>query len=559
MSDGPELLGLHGTDGVTRPSDLLFYYLTPRGGVGQVMRLETIDRKLSKLPLDPVLHLLSQVAAEADRSINDREAKLKLARNLFPKPLVGRAVDRLKRDPSAAPVSSQAVLHLACRALVSCNPDRSTAPADVDALERTLGGLLLAVADHLVRNRNTDPKLHLELLRGGLFYRLNDLSAWYGAAERLLFEVLPSMPDDPDYIDIAALVERAYGLDLDLLWSLTAAYGLAAREDPNFFELPDSIDGDHVTDAERASWLAVWAIDIAEARALAANDLASGSWWSFTALYDKPVLARPPRRSLVIRPAFLAAKATPGGMFWPIRHALVSTGGTHQQWAQFFGRAIEELGRRYLREMPTQLDLIEPEHEIRKRWGEGRCCDAVLVGGSWVALDFVNHQITRDTAVTGNLDNLTQDLERAILDKLDQVDATLHRGLAVEGSPSAMYPMVVMGSPMPLNPLLISTIADLFAARRPQVIGIHDSCRQPALLDLAEFACLPHILEATGTSLPSLLEGWLSSGLAGNNFRDWLVTDGPGRALRGGGSPLGNWQGRLTRRLFGRPADQVDP
>lgn len=53
------------------PVDLMGVYLTPQMGIGQRLRLDTIQRELARMPLIPTLDMLAQIAFRADDSISD--------------------------------------------------------------------------------------------------------------------------------------------------------------------------------------------------------------------------------------------------------------------------------------------------------------------------------------------------------------------------------------------------------------------------------------------------------------------------------------------------------
>lgn len=80
------------------PYDLTGYYLSASMGLGQRLRLDTIDQRLGRYPLRRVLALLAQIAFRADHAIRNKEKRLKLARALFPAPVVSRAIERLEGD-----------------------------------------------------------------------------------------------------------------------------------------------------------------------------------------------------------------------------------------------------------------------------------------------------------------------------------------------------------------------------------------------------------------------------------------------------------------------------
>lgn len=268
------------------------------------------------------------------------------------------------------------------------------------------------------------------------------------------------MTDDRDFLDPDEVIRAAYGVDLELFWALTVAYGVSSSEDPDSFVLPRAFSGGTVTNEEIDKWASAWFSELNESIARARDDLATGSWWVFTAFFDRP-LVKLNSKGVVPRPAFLAYKAAPTGMFWAVRDPFVASGGNHEQWAQLFGRAVEELGRRLLSEHVDGLEVLENEDQIRDRWGTGRTCDVVLLGSEWIAIDFVYRQFTKATTALGNFDDLLVDLKRAAVSKFVQIDETLRRGLAVEEAPELMIPLVVTGGPFPVKPPLLGHVERL--------------------------------------------------------------------------------------------------
>ncbi len=128
----------------TEYTDLAYIYLTPRTGVGQRLKLTTIDKRLAQLPLWPTMMLLPQIASSSDRVLpGDRKGQVAFARQLLPSTIVDRAVDAL-RDPSVVVMSSETVLNPAVRAIVLCQDTRADVRADDESLRRELGELLLA-------------------------------------------------------------------------------------------------------------------------------------------------------------------------------------------------------------------------------------------------------------------------------------------------------------------------------------------------------------------------------------------------------------------------------
>ena len=539
----------------TRYTDLAYVYLTPSDGVGQRLTLETIDQRLTQLPLWPTMMLLPQIAFRADRlPPDDRIGQVEFARHLLPVTILDRAVRVLREQASAVVLSSQTVLNLAVRAIVHCEDTGVDTRADTEKLARELGALVLALADHMNRGDHGRGSMALELVRLELFFRINDLSAWYEIADRLLFETMPRMATDTDFVDIDAVIRTEYDMPLEVFWALTTAYGIAARYDPRHFRVPANFADRPIDPAVLARWSSAWLIDLDDARAMAQRDLAAGSWWSFSAFFDRPALRTTSTEGVVVRPAFLAMKATPPGMFWPIRNAFVRQGGDHERLSRFFGRGVERLGRALVDEHAPGVEKLRDEDEIRRRWGGATepTCDLVLLGDEWLAIDFVYRQFTRNTAATGNVSDLLRDIKLGATDKLMQIDKTLARGLTSEHHPPrGLYPIVVAGGPFPMNKLVAEEVAAGLGTAGATVIGVHPACRPPAIMDLSEFHILLQASQASGLAIHEVLDEWFASALDSANFRNWLTTDGPGRQLPGGGAISAKWQQRLQRRGLG--------
>lgn len=536
---------------MTNPIDLMQVFVTPSMGVGQRLGMDKIDARLSALPLRLVMELLGQANCHADQSINRQDRQRELADRFFPPAFHRRLHELLDANPNFVPVSSQVVANLAVRALVVC-PDRDYVPEEVDDTARVLGALTLALAEYVMEGAQNEKDLALAVARMALYFRLNDLSSWYEVARRLLFETLPSLAGHADYVDADAVCRAEYGLDLELLWALTVAFGTAARTNTDFYLVPQQIQGGVLDDDTLARWSRVWTKPLEESRTLAQTDLAAGTWWSFSSFFDHPVIAITPDRGVAVRPAFLAQKATPAGMFWVVRNAFVAAGGDHERWARLFGIAVETLARQLITELAPGAELLADDDAVRARWGHGKVCDTVLFGRTWVAIDFVHRQLTKASASTGDFDDLARDLRLASVDKLEQIDEALQRGLAIESAPDAIIPLVVVGAPFPTSPLVMKHIEEALGSR--QVIGSNPTCTPPAVMDLSEFHVLLQVAGAQDRDIAEVLHEWLASDMGRDSFRSWLTTDGPGREIPGGGAISAEWMKIVRARLFGPAA-----
>ena len=251
-----------------------------------------------------------------------------------------------------------------------------------------------------------------------------------------------------------------------------------------------------------------------------------------------------------MRAAFLAMRARPAGMFWAIRHPFVGSGGKHSRLARFFGKLVENHGHALaVRHLPD-VDRLD-EATMNQRWGPGQTCDLLLLCPEWVPVEFVHRLITRASSATGNFDDLMRDVRVAVVEKLQQIDATLTRALEREPTaPPAIYPIVVVGAPFPQDRLVLGPALDELEAWGPQVIEVHPACRMPTVLDLAEYSTLLQTAAHLGVPITSLLDAWHSSGMVGDSFRQWLTTDGPAREIPGGGAISRRWNDVVRSCIF---------
>jgi hypothetical protein len=174
-----------------------------------------------------------------------------------------------------------------------------------------------------------------------------------------------------------------------------------------------------------------------------------------------------------------------------------------------------------------------------------------------VAFEFVHRSLTKATQTAGAYRDLLRDLELTVLEKADQLDATLARGLAAGTlpSPDRIFPVIVTGASLPANPLLSKAVASALTARNPKVVGVDPRCRRLSLIDLFELRNLLDLARAQGTTIPSLLEAWVESTIPDLSLRNWLTTDGPGLPID---ETEPEWLTFVYRRLEPPPGSHAD-
>jgi len=526
--------------------DLVAVYLTAAEGYGQVMRLATIDRKLADLPLRQSLMLLSEMCFRVESaSPTDTDAHVEFAERALPKPAILRAVARLRRPyPPTIALSPQAIVLLGIR-LMSVSDGSAAEESDPETLARKLGGLCLALSDHIDSGELTNETTILEFVRLGLFYSSNEHPGWLSLAGRLFFDVLPTLSTHSDWMDPHARFEAGTGLKLDMFWALTCAQGAEAAHSADNFMFPMNVA--NVSKAQIEAWKSLLSATLTDAAEAARADMRQPLGWSMSAVWKRPIIDLGEGRGPVLRPRLLQMQAEPAQMFWHIRDVLVNQGVDHNQWSRLHGSAVEELGLQLLYETHSP-DVVLDERAFVARWAipaSSKRADAVIVteGRDLVVIDFVGRQLTAATTTTGDFAALTKDLRVGVSEKLEQIDATLKAAKSMENGWRRFYPIVVSAGPMPYIPPLDDAVNDELAATL-QVINNDPRFRRWMAMDLLNFQLLLNVSRHERRTVPETIEAWQSSALARNTFREWALRDGPASHMPGGGLPA-DWQRRV--------------
>jgi hypothetical protein len=504
--------------------DLMAVYVSPQVGVGQRRSLSTIQERLSWLPLNRVLEILAQVAFRADKAMSEQDS-IDLAKVLLRPVYAQKTIQLIQSNTRERyfAVSSQVVVGLALQALLHC-PDGDSDIKDEELIYE-IGDLLLSLAGTVEHSGMDRDSALLEMVRMDIWYRLRDLDKWYEVAHALIFDILPTLTSDPDWIDTRKLIEDATGLDLELYWALTSA--LAINTDNSAekgYIFPPNIISEHISHEQVKKWTDFWTIDVEDAKTHAAEDVKDEFMWSFSAFYDRPLTRLSNGEVITIRPWFVDMKATPNGFFNTIDRINREQGGSYTRWARFFGRATEILGRKFISDYAPTLKRMD-ESDIAEQWGKGKVCDCVLLDDDWIALDFVFRRISKQTTTTGSVTDLALDLDKGVLGKLLQIDETLSKGLAKVPAPKGnIFPLVVVCAPFPVNGILLAEVDTWVFSEKRKVIGTNPACREPMIIDLEEFWALLESAAINNLSPAQMLRMWSDSVLKVSSFRNWLVT-----------------------------------
>lgn len=509
---------------INSPMDLIGVYLMPQIGVGQSLNINTIQKRLKSLPLSRTLAVLAQIAYRADKSVS-REDRIELANALLRPVYANKAIQMINSNSRERyfVVASQIVVGLGLHALVHCT-DEDTGIEDQELIYE-IGDLLLALAGTLDGKVTGRDGVLMDLVRMDIWYKVHDVDRWYELAHSLIFDILPTLDKEKDWIDYRKLIENATGMTLEVFWALTNSMAVYTDSDPkNGYIFPPNVQSEHISKETVNNWTSFWAIDITDAKKKAEDDINDNGLWSFSAFYDRPLTKLDDGRFLSIRPWFITTKSTPTGFFNVVDRLNRESGGDYQMWARLFGKATEMLGRKLINDHILGVRQVN-EDDMEGLWGKGKVCDCVLIDNDWIALDFVYRRVSKPTTTTGSITDLATDLQRGVFEKLEQIDDTLTRALKVEAEPTGnMFPLVVVGAPFPVNGLLLAEVDKWVLSERRGTIGTNSKCREPLIIDLEEFWALLEAAEHNNLAPAELLRRWSDSPLKVSNFRNWLVT-----------------------------------
>lgn len=550
------------------PLDFMGVYISANIGVGQKLKLETTQKRLARLPLFPVLDVLAQISFKADKARGSDDAEA-LAQNLLRPAHAAQAVRLIKsgRREKYHVVSSQMAVGLALLALDVCEYEEYDGEFDMQELVHDVSDLILALSALMDDQKVTTDTLIMELVRMELWARVNDYDRWHELCHRIVLEILPTLSDDVDWIDVNALIKEAAGIELGDFWALTNAMAISVNGSFDMYKFPPKIPNSVLSKEIIDKWTKHWSTGLDEARAAAKNDILDTRLWSFSAFYERPLLNLGNGIIMVIRPWFLANKATPAGFFSTIEAIIRDKWAAAKndkertkeflKWSRLFGKATEIMARKLIEEHIPNVNRVD-EDNMDARWpgvkgkSKSKGCDTVLLGDNWVPIDFVYRRMNKMTTTTGNINDLAKDLNAGVIEKLQQIDDTLSRALKMDGEPSGfIYPVVVVGAPFAVNGLLLNEIDRRAEKVGMNIVGTHPKCKSPMVLDLEEYWMLIETAGYHNMHPAELLEAWIASPLRVSNFRNWLVTNGPAQA------PLAkrrSYADHSMERIFGEDA-----
>jgi hypothetical protein len=538
------------------PLDLSGFYLSPSHGVGQSMRLDTIQNRIAALPLRDSLSILAQLIQYADKDISVLR-NTKLVNDILPEPYATKAMTVLRSNRFAVFYSSQVATALALNIIAFASLEN--VEITDQELNHELGLLILALAGTIESHHINPDEMPLEIMRTDLWARINDFDNWAEVLHRIVTEIYPTMRHLKGWVNIDEVVLKSVGMTTDLFRAITAASSIVANAGADIaYAFPRNFGDAIIDETMMQQWTDFYSASLEDAKQTALKDVRDARCWTFTTFYDRPLIRVYDTQQYLLRPLFLMNKSMPLGFFSDIERMLRESNQSTGRWPEMFGKAVEAFGRKVIEEnLDKSIRFLSDEEEIRKVWGKGtkgttKTCDVVLIDDDWLAIDFVFHRVKKETATNGDLNDLADDLTKTVVNKLQQVDQTLQRGLLVELPKKDIYSVIVVGAPFSSNGLIMGLIDKMVDDSEAKVIGKDKRCKMPMIIDLEEFWQMMEISKAIAKSPAQVIRMWIDSSLNTTSFRNWAVTEQIGVGKLARGNTRRGYAAHAMQMIFGR-------
>ena len=474
-----------------------------------------------KYRLADTLDFLAQLMFGIEDSYDKPQEKLRIAASCLGPKDCHRFEKILNSDPSTVLVSPHAIVGLATNALAYC---RSDSASGISPTPASLTELCIAYGDLLPIPR-TPSAMALELYRYSLFYQNRSFNTWFELYYRLCIEVV-DRDSQSTFSHVKTLVSREIGLDWETLTALTIGFAMNTFTSRLQHRYPVQIDSQSVTDDEIALWNELFSITGSDAVTLARKDLSLGSAWSFRALFERPLI-RLGERAVVLRPHFLADHATPSGVRELVRRIYRNTRGSGREWDDLWGYAFERLAKSITLELLVDEADYVSETAIRKRWGAGKVCDAVLQNGrTGLAVEFATASIRPGTLTGSRKDSFEIELRRILSAKVEQILATATRiHQAPEDHITIGDAIIVSPSVSPINvssaPILARIVED---SQDKTCEGSRNGAPRISVISISDYWSVLLAHRISGLPVSRLISDWRESELYPTPVADWIKT-----------------------------------
>jgi hypothetical protein len=381
--------------------------------------------------------------------------------------------------------------------------------------------------------------LAMEMSANSLFNETEDAGNLVARTWLLWHEYNPDRVKPTPRLPPAEILKEAVGIELDDVLALGFAYYAYAIT--RQFDTPIHANPfvDHRIDRETVDrFLSRFALTL---DGLSDELKACPRRWQMMPIQDRPLL-RIDDTIVVLDEWDLIHRVT-RGLYWLVHDHERDVHGDEARhtWTQTYANMIElrvedqlqRLAPRLLGGGSTYFTEEDLQAAFPKRKEASKAVDAGIdFGDATLLAEVVSAQVTVATREEVNVDAFKKDVERMVLKKARQLDATaknLVRDQQPERSPLSVpakkiYPVVVRGGAFPVNPATRRYIDDCLA--QETLLAPADARIQPlALVDLEELERCEALSSARGISLPAILAGWQSSPYRAMSLHSYLVQE----------------------------------
>lgn len=459
----------------------------------------------------------------------------------------------------------QILLQLARLALVHSStaaPDANQTPEALAKYETAMRTAMLVLAHHAGSDRRQDDDrlrlpngtlvldgsvvtgLEAELAANLLVNHMPFPASAFDRSERRWVEIPRQEQGQAGAVDLQAEYLAATGVPLpDLrmigltLWARVMS-GSGPRTGPGY--LDDLGLGPQRT--ERALALISGTVDelAAADRVSAAPDL--GSTYETSLFGQRPVVRLANGGLLVVSPHLLVHRTLGWLPRWDLTNGLQALGSAGRKRAKQAEVYLRHTTERHAMETLAHLAAagVPPgtpydEEQIQTAYGtKDKNADcAIDWPEAWVVAEISSRSVTRQTAAALPGEDLITDITYGVIEKAEQLDATI-RALRADESrltqapalvPRHFWPVLVTTEGFPIHPIITARVRTML---RDAGLLQESDCREVAILDTEALEAAETVAAQGGPNLPSLLAQHAVSDLSTFGFREWLlVTHGP--------------------------------
>ncbi len=534
---------------------------------------------LRQVPVERALNWVARMLSQSSLGGTWRDHQLRLAQEWFSTPPLA-AARTLVLSGQRQLLAPQVLLQLARLALVHCSRQPAgdhESPEDVRAYERNMRAAMLVLAEHLGEDRRAQDDrlrepdgrltlggavvtgLELELTANLLANRRPYPPSIFERSTRRWLEIPQEEAEEgAPFVDLAAEYEAATGVRLDDLRMVALVLWARAIGSDGPRVALDHLHGLGLGTSRTNAVLALLSADVEDLTAHNGTPGTDGDYES--SVFSRwPLIRLANGALLVISPVLLLERALGWLPRWDLAHGFSEQGKEGRKRGE---RAVGYLRHTTERQAIQTLAYVTAagagtsrlydDKAVQSAFGTGdRNADCAVDGRDcWVVVEISSRTVTRESAAGLSADALLDDLNKGVIAKAEQIEATIaalrldERRLTGAMSPSPrrrFWPVLVTTEGLPMNPVTTRRVQSML---RDAGLLQHEDTGPLVVLDTEALEAAETVAERGGPDLPALLEQHSTSSMRAYPFREWLLhTQGP---LRPPARIMSEWS-----RIFG--------